>query len=141
MTTYRVRGLPLVYGGAAVLLLVFPLPAVLDSEVPLGVRLAWYAPLVLIAAFVLVRVTRVAVIAQDDAVVVRNPFRTIRIPWSDLRQIDVGGGALRKVRFHRDGGSPVRASALPTGGAGVDARTQEMIDSLRARLPRSASRS
>lgn len=128
--TYRVRGLSVMYAVAGVLMALLPLGAVLSADLVWGERLAWYLPLLAIALFMVFRVARVAVIATEDRVVVRNPFRTIQIPWNKIRSIEVGVGVLRKAAFQRRDGSVIPASALPTGGAGVDDATQRMIDEL-----------
>lgn len=132
-TVYRVRGLSVMYVIVGVLMPLFPLGAVLDPSVSLGVRLAWYLPLVAAALFMMFRLSRVAVIATDRSVRVRNPLRTIEIPWSQVTSIDHGVGLLRKVAFHLRDGTVVAASALPTGGGGVDEPTQRTIDELEAR--------
>lgn len=129
-TVYRVRGLTTVYVVAGMLMALFPLGAVLSSSLSWAERLAWYLPLLTVAVFLVLRLARVAVVATDGSVVVRNPFRTVEIPWTDVDRITHGVGLLRKVAFHRRDGSVVPASALPTGGGGVDDATQRMIDEL-----------
>lgn len=130
---YRARGLATVYVVAGVLMALLPLGAVLDASLSWGERLAWYLPLLAVALFMVLRLARVAVVATEGSVVVRNPFRTVEIPWTEVERIAPGVGLLRKVAFHRRDGSVVPASALPTGGGGVDASTQRMIDELEER--------
>lgn len=130
---YRVRGLSVMHVIVGLLMPLFPLSAVLDPTVPLGTRLAWYLPLVAVALFMIFRLSQVAVIATDQTVTVRNPFRTVKIPWSQVASIDHGVGLLRKVGLRLQNGPVVPVSALPTGGGGVDESTQRMIDELEAR--------
>lgn len=132
-TVDGVRGLSVMYVVMGGLMPLFPLPAVLDPTVPLGTRLAWYLPLVVVALFMIFRLSRVAVIATDRSVTVRNPLRTVEIPWSQVTAIDHGVGLLRKVAFRLHDGSVLAASALPTGGGGVDQPTRRIIDELEAR--------
>lgn len=132
-TVYRVRGLSVMYVIMGGLMPLLPRPAVLDPTVPPGTRLAWYLPLIAVALFMVFRVSRVAVIATDGSVTVRNPLRTVEIPWSHLTAVDHGVGLLRKVAFRLEDGTVVAASALPTGGGGVDQPTRRVIDELEAR--------
>ena len=55
---------------------------------------------------------RPAVLAGEDAVVVRNPFRTTTIPWGAVTDVDITDA----LRIHTDSGI-IRAWSVDRGGA------------------------
>lgn len=114
---------------------ILPLPAVLDESVSTGVRLTLYLPYLAWCMWMILRLSRCGIKDAGDALVVRNPVRTISIPWSSVAEFEHGRfGILPKVGVRRIDGSSVGVFGLPVAAHGPDPSTRRLLDSYEAKL-------
>lgn len=135
----RLRGVRTITIILAVLLVLMPLPTMMDPEISVAARVVWYGPLVLIAAWMVIRVSGCGVRDEGDHLVVRNPLGTVRIPWRDVASVDLGRfGVMPKVGVRRTDGSAVGIFGLPIAASGqdADASTLRLVDEMRAKAQR-----
>jgi hypothetical protein len=127
------RWLFIVLGTVAALM---PLPAVLSPGVSTAARLGFYLPFAVVCAWVVLHVSRCGVKDEADHLVVRNPLRTVRVPWSQVQDFELGRfGVVPKVGVRLRDGSAVGIFGLPiaAGGGDADASTIRLLQVLRSR--------
>lgn len=127
------RWLFVVLGSVGALL---PLPAVLAPGASTTVRLGCYLPFAVVCAWLVLRVSGCGVKDDADHLVVRNPLRTVRVPWSQVEDFELGRfGVVPKVGVRLRGGSAVGIFGLPIGASGddADASTHRILEVLRRR--------
>jgi Bacterial PH domain len=90
----------------------------------LGTVAAIFGAVVLVAAVTVlaVRIARMAVIAEDSGVTVRNTWRTWRCPWTEVRGFEVPGSPLFPIAVPRmlcTSGRRIRLWGLMVGRGGL----------------------
>jgi hypothetical protein len=132
----RLRGVRTITIVLAVLLVLMPLPTMTDPKISVAARVVWYGPLLLVAAWMVFRVSGCGLRDAGDHLVIRNPLRTVRIPWWDVASVELGRfGVMPKVGVRRTDGSAVGIFGLPVAASGqdADASTLRLMDEMRAK--------
>lgn len=82
------------------------------------------------------RVSRCGIRDDGDALVVRNPFRTVRLRWDEVRGFELDQfGIVSKVGVRLRDGSGVGVFGLPRAGGGADPSTLRLLETYERKLP------
>lgn len=135
-TWHRLPGFRWLFTALGTVACLMPLPAVLSPGVSTPARLGVYLPFALLCVWVVLRVSRCGVRDGGDHLVVRNPVRTVRLPWSEVQDFELGRfGLVPKVGVRLRDGSAVGIFALPVAASAdaADAGTLQPLETLRRR--------
>jgi hypothetical protein len=113
-----------------------PLPTVLAPDVTPGTRIIGYGPVLAGCLWAAFRVSGCGLRDAGDHLVIRNPLRTVRIPWRDVASVELGRfGVMPKVGVRRTDGSAVGIFGLPIAASGkdADASTLRLMEEMRAK--------
>lgn len=134
---HRLPGFRRLFTGLGTVAALMPLPAVLSPDVSTTARLGFYLPFAVLCAWVVLRVSWCGVKDDEHHLVVRNPLRTVRVPWSQVQDFELGRfGVMPKVGVRLRDGSAVGIFALPIAASGdaADASTVRLLETLRRRV-------
>lgn len=132
---HRLPGLRWLFMGLATAGALVPLPAVLSTGVSTTAQLGFHLAFAVLCAWVVQCASRGA---NDDAdhLVVRNPLRIVRVPWSQVHDFELGRcEVMPKVGVRLRDGNAVGRIALPVAASAddADASTLRLLETLRRR--------
>lgn len=116
----------------AVISALLPLPVVSAG----GEGTEFYLVHLLLSLWAVLRVSGCGIKDTGHHLVVRNPVRTVRIPWADVQDIELGRfGVMPKVGVRRTDGTAVGVFGLPIAASGddADASTLRLVERLRSK--------
>ena len=127
---HRLPGFRSMIIGLAAIGALLPLPVVSAGDE----GKLFYLVHLLLGVWMALRVSGCGIKDAGDHLVVRNPVRTVRIPWADVRDFELGRfGVMPKVGVRRTDGTAVGVFGLPIAASGddADASTLRLVERLR----------